>query len=84
MMRTTLTLEDDVDHLLREVCARRGASYKEVVNEALRSGLAQMVREDPTPASRYRTQPVSLGAARLPNLDNIADVLALTEGEEHR
>ncbi len=38
-MRTTLTLDDDVAHQLRELVRRRGATFKEVVNDTLRAGL---------------------------------------------
>jgi hypothetical protein len=40
MMRTTLTLEDDVVALLREAERHSGQSFKAVVNEAIRRGLA--------------------------------------------
>jgi hypothetical protein len=38
--RTTLTLDDDVADKLRRQAERRGVSFKEIVNAALRSGLA--------------------------------------------
>jgi hypothetical protein len=38
-MRTTLTLDEDVARRLQEKARRSGASFKEVVNEALRQGL---------------------------------------------
>lgn len=40
MMRTTLTLEDDVVALLREAQGHSGQSFKAIVNEAIRRGLA--------------------------------------------
>ena len=39
-MRTTLTLDDDVERELREETRRSGRSFKEIVNEALRRGLS--------------------------------------------
>jgi acyl-CoA reductase-like NAD-dependent aldehyde dehydrogenase len=42
LVRTTLTLDDDVAALLRRILARRKATLKEVVNEALREGLRRM------------------------------------------
>ncbi len=39
-MRTTLTLEPDVEALLREVVYRSGTSFKHAVNQAIRAGLA--------------------------------------------
>jgi len=39
-MRTTLTIEDDLAARLEELSQRRGVSFKQVVNEAIRKGLA--------------------------------------------
>jgi hypothetical protein len=82
-MRTTLTLDDDIDKLLRELAERRGLSFKQVVNEALRAGVAQLERP-PSRRRRQWTQPVSLGKPVLPSLDNVADVLSLAEGDDWR
>lgn len=38
-MRTTLTIEPDVERLLRQEMRRAGRSMKAVVNDALRAGL---------------------------------------------
>ena len=52
LMRTTLTLDDDVAALLERVRKARRAGLKDTVNEALREGLRQMsappqLRHDP-------------------------------------
>jgi hypothetical protein len=39
IMRTTLTLDDDLAHSLREQARHTGESFKQVVNETLRQGL---------------------------------------------
>lgn len=39
-MRTTLTLDPDVVQLLKDAEARQRTSFKEVVNDAIRRGLA--------------------------------------------
>ena len=39
-MRTTLTLDDDVGQALREAARHGGRSFKALVNEVLRRGLA--------------------------------------------
>lgn len=44
-MRTTITLEPDVERLLKDAMRERDASFKDVVNAALRRGL----RVDSTP-----------------------------------
>jgi CRISPR/Cas system-associated protein Csm6 len=45
-MRTTVTLEPDVEALLREEMRRRGGSFKDVLNDALRVGLRSRNRPD--------------------------------------
>ena len=82
-MRTTLTLDDDVAALLRRVQSDRKASLKDVVNEALRRGLQQIVAPNPPPAG-YRTPSLDLGRSLIGSLDNTAEVLALIEGEAYR
>jgi hypothetical protein len=82
-MRTTLTLDDDVAALLSQVQQTRNASFKEIVNAALREGLAQMMK----PAekrSAYHTRLWNTGKCALPNLDNVAEVIAWAEGENYR
>jgi len=54
-----------------------------VVNEALRAGLDVVAQPEPR-APEYHIEPVSLGARRLPSLDDIGEVLAIAEGEGHR
>jgi hypothetical protein len=82
-MRTTLTLDDDVAILLRRVSEQRRVPFKQVVNDAVRAGLAVLSSDPKRQRTRYRIKPVSLGRPRLPDLDNIADVLAVAEGERH-
>lgn len=54
-MRTTLTLDPDVARLLQEEAHRQRRSFKEVVNDAIRRGLA------PAPSARnhgrFRVRP---------------------------
>lgn len=79
-MRTTLTIEDDLAHALKERAFRSGDSFKTVVNEALRAGLEAA---DATPKPRpFRLDPVSLGGLRKGvDLDK---ALALAETLEDR
>jgi hypothetical protein len=41
-MRTTVTLDPDVEALLRKEMRRRGEPFKQVLNEAVRAGLRDM------------------------------------------
>jgi hypothetical protein len=38
-MRTTVTLDPDVENYVRQACRARGKSFKKVLNEALRTAL---------------------------------------------
>lgn len=79
-MRTTLTLDDDVAVKLR--AAARERPFKVVVNEVLRAGLAALERR--TPRRRpYRTAGFDLGPSLVGSLDNVEEVLARAEGEDH-
>lgn len=40
-MRTTVTLDPDVERMLRDAVHRSRSSFKEVLNSAIRSGLAR-------------------------------------------
>jgi hypothetical protein len=82
-MRTTLTLDEDVAVLLKRVLARRKDGLKAVVNEALRQGLRQL-GAPPARKAAYRTPSVDTGRCLLPNVDDIAEVLTLTEGDWHK
>ena len=64
-MRTTLTLDPDVVKLLEDEAHRARKSFKQVVNDAIRRGLAP--KESTRPAPRYRVQPHT--ATFLPGLD---------------
>ena len=79
-MRTTITIDDDVAVELARIRSQRGASFKRVVNDTLRAGLAHAAGR---PRRPYRTRPVSLGRCRLDSIDDVARVLAIAEGEGH-
>jgi len=82
-MRTTVTLEDDVALEIAKLQKARDESFKETLNAVLRAGLAGLRARRPGARAAYRTQPMSLGTPRLKNLDDISEVLAFGEGEDH-
>jgi hypothetical protein len=82
-MRTTLTIEEDVAAALERLRQQRGDSHKSLVNEALRLGLQRLEEERPR-RTPFVQETLSVGGVRLENLDNIGEVLALVEGEDHR
>ena len=80
-MRTTLTLDSDVAAKAKRGAARLGKPFKEVINAALRIGLDEVLK--PPAARPYRTRPRPLGLRRGLSYDNIAELLARAEGEDH-
>lgn len=83
-MRTTLTLDKDVAAALERLRRARKASLKQVVNEALRQGLACMAIPPPVPRKPFRTDKLSVGRCLVDNMDNVTEVLAVAEGKRFR
>ena len=83
-MRTTLTIDDDVAVILERLRRAQNKTLKELVNEALRRGLRDM-NDRPRRRERFRTTSVALGRIRTgAGIDNITEVLAIAEGEDHK
>jgi hypothetical protein len=82
MMRTTLTIEEDVARELDRLQRTQKRTLKEIVNQVLRAGLLQL--KSPQRKTRYAVKSVDLGKPTVMSLDNIADVLARLEGEDHK
>ena len=80
-MRTTLTLDPDVAAKARNSAARLGRPFKEVINAALRVGLNELAK--PSKSKPYRTIPRPMGLREGFSYDNIAELLAGAEGEDH-
>lgn len=76
-MRTTVTLDPDIEARLREVARERGVSFKEALNNAIRAGLmaSRGTRE-------YRTPSRSLGLRPGVNLDDALRIAADLEDAE--
>jgi predicted CopG family antitoxin len=84
IMRTTFTISDDIYKTLKKLCSEKSISYKELVDQILRVGLAQISKAGSSEDADYDMQTVSLGAPSMQQLDNIAEVLAVLEGDNHR
>jgi len=82
-MRTTLTLDEDVAAKLQSEARRSGRSFRDIVNDMLRRGLAS--RRSAPPGERFRVSARDLGELR-PGLclDSAADLLEQVEGPLHR
>ena len=77
-MRTTVTLDPDVEEMIRREMHRRRASFKEVVNDALRLAL-----REPGRRRRVETPTFDLGAPRV-NLDRALALAGALEDEERQ
>ena len=75
-MRTTVTLDPDVEAKLRTAMRERGVSFKVALNEAVRAGLG------PTgsPARPFRVKAAPLGARF--NVDKALTIAGEMEDEE--
>jgi len=77
-MRTTITLDPDVERLLEQAQARTKASFKETVNQALRRGLAA-----PMAAVGTYSTPTFDGGDPLYPVENVAEALAYAENDRY-
>ncbi len=82
MMRTTLTLDDDVAAKLEAEARRTGRSFRTVVNETLRLGLVRPARKASVPAFKVRA--TGLGLRSGLSYDNTEELLDLAEGPLRR
>jgi Arc/MetJ family transcription regulator len=81
-VRTTLTIDDDVIAKINAEMRRSGKSFKETVNDALRTGLS--VRKELKAAEPFRVRSKPLGTYPGLNYDSIAELLEQVEGPSHR
>jgi hypothetical protein len=65
-MRTTVTLDPDVETKLRRAMRERGVSFKAALNDAVRSGLAAGGAK---PRKRFRVRSKPMGARSGVDLD---------------
>lgn len=81
-MRTTVNIDEDVLDKARELAGKLGASFRFVINDALRAGLDQM--EKPLKKKAYHTIPHDMGLRPGYSVDNIQELLAQIEGDDSR
>jgi hypothetical protein len=82
-MGTTLTIDGDVAAHLRRIQRRHNRGLKDVVNDALRRGLREM-DEPGAPRKPVRVRSLDVGRCLLGSIDNVAEVLAVAEGQASR
>lgn len=79
-MRTTLTLDPDVAALLKKAVAKGDVSFKDVVNAALRRGLASVSNK---PKPRYVLQPKDAGGDFLVDITDNAALAEMMDREDY-
>jgi hypothetical protein len=77
-MRTTVTLDADVEAKLRAAMRERGVSFKVAINDAVRSGLGG----PPLSARRYRMPTSQLGVRAGVDLDRALTLAGEMEDTE--
>lgn len=75
-MRTTITLEADVEALVKRLMRERGLSFKEAVNHAIRAGLVEPTEE------AARTPTYRMGAEAAIPLDKALGLAGELEDED--
>ena len=82
MVRTTLTLDEDVVRKLHSEMRRSGRSFKETVNDYLRRGLN--VRNEVRETKEFVIRPRPMGRRRGLSVENLGELLERIEGPSHR
>ncbi|HSZ12968.1 MAG TPA: hypothetical protein VK790_02915 [Solirubrobacteraceae bacterium] len=77
-MRTTVTLDADVEAKLREVMRERGVSFKAALNDSVRAGLGSGSQ----PSRRFRVQARPMGVRPGVNLDKALTLAGEMEDAE--
>jgi hypothetical protein len=77
-MRTTVTLDPDVERLVRDRMKQQGVSFKEALNASIRSGAHPKVR----PARRFVQKTFSLGSEQNFRWDKALAIAEAIEDEE--
>lgn len=80
-VRTTLTLDEDVAAQLRRESRRSGRPFRELVNDALRTGLERRLERRPAP---FVVRATNMGLRKGVSLDSISQLLEQVEGPDHR
>lgn len=80
LMRTTLTIDPDVERLLQQEIRRTDKSLKAVVNDALRRGLRMQGK--PPRLSRYKVKPYALAFKPGIDVDRLNQLVDELEADE--
>ena len=76
-------MDDDVAAMIERLREEKKQPLKVVVNQALRDGLFRMIQPQPE-RPKFVMHTRNLGKSLVGSLDNVAEVLALVEGEDYK
>ena len=82
MMRTTLTLDDDVAAKLDADARKSGRSFKETVNHYLRLGLNS--HRQAKPGKKFKVRARDMGLRPGLNYDDVWGLIEQVEGPSHK
>jgi hypothetical protein len=80
-VRTTVTLDEDVLDRVKRESRARGASFRETLNDLLRTALSL---ENRPHLRSLKIQPDRMGYRMGLNYDDVESLLEYGEGEQHR
>ncbi len=83
-MRTTLTIDDDVEALLRQRLRASGEPLKQAVNKYLRLGMLAEEKRSPTEQKPFKLRPSRFGLPKELHIDSTSELLEYLEGPEWR
>ncbi len=81
-MRTTITLDEDVIAKIKVKMQKTGASFKDVVNEMLRTGL--LATDKAAKQKPFKVNARPLGMRPGLNYDSTSELLEQVEGPWHK
>ena len=82
-MRTTITIDDDILKEIESIAEREARTRRDVINNTLRRGLS-VAKERDFDGGPFTTESRDLGRCLIPSTDNVAEVLAVAEGDNFR
>jgi hypothetical protein len=81
-IRTTVALDEDVLERVKQESRSRGASFRETLNDLLRSALVK--GDAPPRRCGFRVKATHMGYRPGLNYDDVESLLGYAEGEGHR
>ena len=75
-LRTTVTLDPDVESLVNAAMRQKGLSFKEAINDAIRAGLGRKTK------TRFRQRTYAMGVRPEINYDKALEIAAAVETQE--